>query len=158
MRWGVASLVYGLIKPVHIFWSRCWVWIPYLVFFYHIHSITSWCMCHCPPLRIPTVMQRSQWVKLTSMSTCQNSQYGNLYLTCTCQHKYLFLAQVPKYKCKCEYSFKWVLRSQLPCNVAWTNNYIQNMYRCYVTVGTFTRRGLSSTAKTLRSLKGGSSW
>ena len=27
---------------------------------------------------------------------------------------------------------------------------------CYVTVGTFTRRGLSSTAKTLRSLKGGS--
>ena len=28
---------------------------------------------------------------------------------------------------------------------------------CYVTVGTFTRRGLSSTAKTLRSLKGGSS-
>ena len=27
--------------------------------------------------------------------------------------------------------------------------------RCYVTVGTFARRGLSSTAKTLRSLSGG---
>ena len=26
--------------------------------------------------------------------------------------------------------------------------------RCYVTVGTFARRGLSSTAKTLRSLSG----
>ena len=29
-----------------------------------------------------------------------------------------------------------------------------NKYTCYVTVGTFTRRGLSSTAKTLRSLSG----
>ena len=36
--------------------------------------------------------RRCQWVKLMSMSTCQNSQYGNLYLTCTHQHKYQFLA------------------------------------------------------------------
>ena len=28
------------------------------------------------------------------------------------------------------------------------------IYICYVTVGTFARRGLSSTAKTLRSLSG----
>ena len=28
------------------------------------------------------------------------------------------------------------------------------LMQCYVTVGTFTRRGLSSTAKTLRSLSG----
>ena len=30
------------------------------------------------------------------------------------------------------------------------------MLECYVTAGTFTRRGLSSTAKTLRSLSGAS--
>ena len=28
------------------------------------------------------------------------------------------------------------------------------LFRCYVTAGTFARRGLSSTAKTLRSLSG----
>ena len=53
--------------------------------------------------------QRCQWVKLASTSTCQNSQYGNSYLTHTCQHKYPFLARVPEYECKCKYSFKWVL-------------------------------------------------
>ena len=34
----------------------------------------------------------------------------------------------------------------------------KNVQKCYVTVGTFTRRGLSSTAKTLRSLESGSSY
>ena len=50
--------------------------------------------------------QRCQRVKLTSTSTCQNSQYGNSYSTRTRQREYPFLARVPEYECECEYSFK----------------------------------------------------
>ena len=51
-----------------------------------------------------------------------------------------------------------IARQRLDLNGIWHRDMSSTRSHCYITVGTFTRRGLSSTAKTLRSLKGGSGY
>ena len=53
--------------------------------------------------------QRCQRVKLTTTSTCQNSQYGNLYSTRTRQREYLFLARVLLQMSTCTHLIQQVL-------------------------------------------------